>query len=115
MATARPVVSIYNFENPSEKTGTVPMPYVLQSPLRPDLVREVHTNMAKNKRQAYAVSPKAGYDTAAESWCTGRAVARIPRDLVVALTVPDRRHLETRPGVEACSTLPRSGAAGTAV
>eukprot|EP00438_Fugacium_kawagutii_P023996 Skav207477 [mRNA] locus=scaffold5111:46244:46915:+ [translate_table: standard] len=79
MATARPVVSIYNFENPSEKTGTVPMPYVLQSPLRPDLVREVHTNMAKNKRQAYAVSPKAGYDTAAESWCTGRAVARIPR------------------------------------
>ncbi|CAE7579544.1 RPL4A [Symbiodinium necroappetens] len=35
--------------------------------------------MAKNKRQAYAVSAKAGYDTAAESWCTGRAVARIPR------------------------------------
>ena len=30
-------------------------------------------------RQAYAVKPKAGYDTAAESWCTGRAVARIPR------------------------------------
>ena len=79
MATARPVVSIYNFENPSEKKGTVPMPYVLQSPLRPDLVRDVHTNMAKNKRQAYAVKPKAGYDTAAESWCTGRAVARIPR------------------------------------
>ncbi|CAK9004709.1 60S ribosomal protein L4-1 (L1) [Durusdinium trenchii] len=35
--------------------------------------------MAKNKRQAYAVKPKAGYDTAAASWCTGRAVARIPR------------------------------------
>ena len=30
-------------------------------------------------RQAYAVKPKAGYDTAAASWCTGRAVARIPR------------------------------------
>ncbi|CAK9004742.1 60S ribosomal protein L4-1 (L1) [Durusdinium trenchii] len=79
MATARPVVSIYNFENPSEKTGTMPMPVVLQSPLRPDLVREVHRDMAKNKRQAYAVKPKAGYDTAAASWCTGRAVARIPR------------------------------------
>eukprot|EP00913_Durusdinium_trenchii_P013282 g12466.t1 len=65
--------------NPSEKTGTMPMPVVLQSPLRPDLVREVHRDMAKNKRQAYAVKPKAGYDTAAESWCTGRAVARIPR------------------------------------
>eukprot|EP00913_Durusdinium_trenchii_P013283 g12467.t1 len=65
--------------NPSEKTGTMPMPVVLQSPLRPDLVREVHRDMAKNKRQAYAVKPEAGYDTAAESWCTGRAVARIPR------------------------------------
>lgn len=36
-------------------------------------------NMSKNKRQAYALSPKAGYGTAAESWGTGRAVARIPR------------------------------------
>jgi len=79
MATARPLVSVFNFENPTEKTGTVKMPHVLTSPLRPDLVRDVHMNMAKNKRQAYAVSAKAGYDTAAESWCTGRAVARIPR------------------------------------
>lgn len=72
-------MSVFNFENPSEKAGTVVMPHVLTSPLRPDLVREVHRDMAKNKRQAYAVSAKAGYDTAAESWCTGRAVARIPR------------------------------------
>ena len=35
--------------------------------------------MAKNKRQAYAVSVKAGHQTSAESWGTGRAVARIPR------------------------------------
>jgi large subunit ribosomal protein L4e len=35
--------------------------------------------MAKNKRQAYAVSTKAGHQTSAESWGTGRAVARIPR------------------------------------
>merc|ERR1719265_3074566 len=49
------------------------------SPLRPDLVRAVYTNMSKNKRQAYALSPKAGYHTAAESWGTGRAVARVPR------------------------------------
>jgi len=79
MATARPVVSVYNYENPSEKAGTLPMPEVLTSPLRPDLVREVHKNMSKNTRQAYAVKQKAGYDTAAESWGTGRAVARIPR------------------------------------
>ena len=35
--------------------------------------------MAKNKRQPYAVSEKAGHQTSAISWGTGRAVARIPR------------------------------------
>jgi len=35
--------------------------------------------MNKNRRQAYAVSTKAGHQTSAESWGTGRAVARIPR------------------------------------
>lgn len=79
MATVRPVVSIYDSGNPSEKTGSVPMPIALTIPLRPDLVRYVHTNVSKNKRQAYAVTPRAGYETAAESWGTGRAVARIPR------------------------------------
>jgi len=79
MATARPVVSVYSCEKSDEKTGTVVMPHVLASPLRPDLVREVHKNVSKNKRQAYAVGAKVGYDTAAESWGTGRAVARIPR------------------------------------
>lgn len=78
MATARPVVSIYKAGDDG-KAGTTPMPAVLCSPLRPDLVRYIHMNMSKNKRQAYALSPKAGYGTAAESWGTGRAVARIPR------------------------------------
>jgi len=55
------------------------MPAVLSSPLRPDLVRLVHTGISKNKRQAYALSHRSGYQTAAESWGTGRAVARIPR------------------------------------
>merc|ERR1719504_64263 len=79
MATARPVVSVYKFDNPAEKASTVPMPSALTMPLRPDLVRYIHTNVSKNKRQAYAVKDKVGYDTAAESWGTGRAVARIPR------------------------------------
>jgi len=35
--------------------------------------------MKKNGRQPYAVSEKAGHQTSAESWGTGRAVARIPR------------------------------------
>jgi len=72
-------VSIYSADDPSAKSGSVPMPAVLTSPLRPDLVRYIHTAVSKNKRQAYAVTPRAGYETAAESWGTGRAVARIPR------------------------------------
>lgn len=36
-------------------------------------------NMAKNRRHPYAVSSAAGHQTSAESWGTGRAVARIPR------------------------------------
>jgi len=35
--------------------------------------------MNKNHRQAYGVKPEAGHQCAAESWGTGRAVARIPR------------------------------------
>lgn len=59
--------------------GTSPLPAVFTAPIRADVVNFVHTNMAKNKRQAYAVSVKAGHQTSAESWGTGRAVARIPR------------------------------------
>lgn len=55
------------------------LPAVFSAPIRPDLVSFVHTNIAKNARQAYAVSEDAGHQTSAESWGTGRAVARIPR------------------------------------
>lgn len=55
------------------------MPAVFRAPIRPDVVNFVHTNMRKNKRQPYAVSEQAGHQTSAESWGTGRAVARIPR------------------------------------
>lgn len=59
--------------------ATTKLPAVFKSPIRPDIVQFVHTNMAKNKRQPHAVSTKAGHQTSAESWGTGRAVARIPR------------------------------------
>lgn len=55
------------------------MPAVFKAPIRQDILQYVHTNMSKNKRQPYAVSRKAGHQTSAESWGTGRAVARIPR------------------------------------
>ncbi|KAG0163456.1 hypothetical protein DFQ28_003704, partial [Apophysomyces sp. BC1034] len=77
-AAARPVINVYS-EAGKASTATVPLPAVFKAPIRPDIVNFVHTNMAKNKRQAYAVSSKAGEQTSAESWGTGRAVARIPR------------------------------------
>jgi len=80
MSTARPVVSVFDAANPTKTVGKpICLPQVFSAPLRADVVRLVHTNMNKNKRQAYAVKFEAGYDTAAASWGTGRHVARIPR------------------------------------
>ena len=47
--------------------------------IRSESHNNITESIAKNKRQAYAVSEKAGHQTSAESWGTGRAVARIPR------------------------------------
>lgn len=77
MALSRPTVSVHT--TAGEASGSLPMPAVFTSPIRPDIVRSVHTSMAKNKRQPYAVSKMAGMQTSAESWGTGRAVSRIPR------------------------------------
>jgi len=74
---ARPVITIFN-EN-GESCGQTTLPAVFKAPIRPDVVTFVHSNMAKNKRQPYAVNKLAGHQTSAESWGTGRAVARIPR------------------------------------
>jgi large subunit ribosomal protein L4e len=77
MAAARPIVQVWNEEGkPAEQ---VSLPTVLISPIRDDVVQFVHTNLNKNKRQAYAVATRAGHQTSAESWGTGRAVSRIPR------------------------------------
>jgi large subunit ribosomal protein L4e len=77
MATARPVVGVLGADGAA--VGQTALPAVFSAPIRPDIVRTVHTNLAKNHRQAYAVAMKAGHTTAAESWGTGRAVSRIPR------------------------------------
>merc|ERR1712154_221623 len=75
---ARPVVSVYG-ANGSATGETVNLPAVFKAPIRPDVVNFVHFQMLKNTRQPYAVSATAGEQTSAESWGTGRAVARIPR------------------------------------
>ncbi|XP_055951459.1 60S ribosomal protein L4-A-like [Argiope bruennichi] len=77
-AGARPLVTVYSETN--ERTGrNIHLPAVFKAPIRPDIVNFVHMNMAKNRRHPYAVSKEAGHQTSAESWGTGRAVARIPR------------------------------------
>ncbi|CAL1530921.1 unnamed protein product [Lymnaea stagnalis] len=75
---ARPLISVHSEKG--ETTGaTICLPAVFKAPIRPDIVNAVHFQMLKNTRQPYAVSVKAGHQTSAESWGTGRAVARIPR------------------------------------
>ncbi|RNC33623.1 putative 60S ribosomal protein L4 [Trypanosoma cruzi] len=76
--TARPSVSVYSASE-DKVVGICPLPAVFTAPIRHDIVQFVHTNMAKNSRQAYAVNRLSGMNHSAESWGTGRAVARIPR------------------------------------
>jgi len=76
---SRPVVSVYNARNEVVEGAGIHLPAVFRAPIRPDIVSFVHDKMMKNSRQPYAVSSKAGHQTSASSWGTGRAVARIPR------------------------------------
>jgi len=76
---SRPLVGVHSADAKAKVEQYVPLPAVMTVPIRPDVVHDVHRDLAKNKRQAYAVSKYAGHQTSAESWGTGRAVARIPR------------------------------------
>ncbi|XP_078032573.1 ribosomal protein L4 [Augochlora pura] len=78
LSTARPLVTVWTDKN--EPSGdTISLPAVFKAPIRPDIVNFVHQQVSKNSRQPYCVSKEAGHQTSAESWGTGRAVARIPR------------------------------------
>jgi len=76
---ARPVVPVHNHTNISDLSDKVPLPEVFHTPVRLDIVRFVHDQISKNARQAHGVKSNAGMQHSAESWGTGRAVARIPR------------------------------------
>ncbi|SCM22088.1 60S ribosomal protein L4, putative [Plasmodium chabaudi adami] len=78
MATIRPLANVYGI-NGKKVVGEVEIPVVFQTPIRHDLIEYIFSNMSKNIRHPYAVKLGAGYETSAESWGTGRAVARIPR------------------------------------
>merc|ERR1711878_195793 len=73
LSAARPLITVYSEKNEATE-APVCLPAVFKAPIRPDIVSFIHHEVAKNHRQAYA-----GNQTSAESWGTGRAVARIPR------------------------------------
>ncbi|XP_022857601.1 60S ribosomal protein L4-like [Olea europaea var. sylvestris] len=80
VAAARPLVTVQALENDMATDGaSLPLPDVMKTSIRPDIVTFVHGQISKNARQPYAVSKRAGHQTSAESWGTGRAVSRIPR------------------------------------
>jgi len=75
---ARPLVTVYSGLD-GKAVDHIKYAAVFSAPVRIDVVHHVHRDIAKNRRQAYGVSAAAGHQTSAESWGTGRAVARIPR------------------------------------
>merc|ERR1712099_50717 len=78
LSAALPQITVYSEKNEATD-APVCLPAVFKAPIRPDIVSFIHHEVAKNHRQAYAVNRDAGHQTSAESWGTGRAVARIPR------------------------------------
>ncbi|KAG8647328.1 60S ribosomal protein L4 [Manihot esculenta] len=82
-AAARPLVTVQSLPSlndmATDSATTLALPDVMKASIRPDIVNFVHSNISKNSRQPYAVSKRAGHQTSAESWGTGRAVSRIPR------------------------------------
>ncbi|KAL0347233.1 UNVERIFIED_CONTAM: 60S ribosomal protein L4-1 [Sesamum calycinum] len=103
-AAARPLVTVQALENDMATDGgaaanSVPLPDVMKAAIRPDIVTFVHGQISNNARQPYAVSKRAGHQTSAESWGTGRAVSRIPAFPVAiwrrwhrAVNVTQKRH-----------------------
>jgi len=76
---ARPNIGVFDSSDVSKVVNKVALPAVCTTPVRLDIVQFVHDQINKNNRQAHGVQKNAGMQHSAESWGTGRAVARIPR------------------------------------
>ena len=60
-ASSRPLSTVQSITSTGQTVGSpLSLPSVFLSPIRSDIVHIVHTNMRKNNRQPYAVSPGAG-------------------------------------------------------
>merc|ERR1711933_504723 len=76
------------------------------------MVSFVHDKMMKNTRQAYAVSSKAGHQTSAASWGTGRAVLGSRVFVVAVLTALAKLLTVTCVAAAECSPRQKLGAVG---
>lgn len=78
--SVRPIAQVYNVQNgKAAACGSVEIPSVFSVRVRPDIVKTVVDRLQLSTRTAHGVKYDAGYQTAAQSWGTGRAVARVPR------------------------------------
>jgi large subunit ribosomal protein L4e len=71
-------VNVYSW-NEGVSIDNITLPDIFLFPMRIDILKFVHLNMAKNKRQPFSVNQAAGMNTSSKSWGTGRAVSRVPR------------------------------------
>lgn len=61
------------------EAGSVSLPAVFETPVRPDLIRKAVLAAQANRTQADGNDPLAGMRTSAESFGAGRGVAMVPR------------------------------------
>jgi large subunit ribosomal protein L4e len=70
-------VPVLNLQN--EKIGEVELPKVFDTPYRPDVINKAVIAQQSHGFQPQGRDPMAGKRTTAESWGTGRGIARVPR------------------------------------
>src|SRR6056297_3961612 len=71
-----------------EADGSIELPAVFETPVRPDLVRKAVLAAQANRKQDYGSDEYAGLRTPAESFGSGRGMAHVPREGGKARRVP---------------------------
>jgi large subunit ribosomal protein L4e len=67
------------FDLQGKATGTITLPTVFQTPLRPDVIKRAVLAIQSKRLQPQGRDPMAGKKTTAESRGTGSGIARVPR------------------------------------
>ncbi|MDR1993796.1 MAG: 50S ribosomal protein L4 [Nitrososphaerota archaeon] len=67
------------FDLHGKAQGTIALPTVFQTPLRPDVIKRAVLAIQSNRLQPQGRDPMAGKKTTAESRGTGSGIARVPR------------------------------------